>query len=665
MQIVFYNIINEGINQFVPITKTNKRKRPNQPWLNDNCHKTAKKKYLLYKRYLKSKSGYYLNKYNEKSSELKKLIKRSVRDYEKNISDNSKINVKDFWKYVNSKLKRTTGICNLVKPDGSLTSTDAEKCQLLNDFFVSVLTKENLTNMPNLENKNNGIYLSDIIITSKAIENKLKNLDPYKAPGPDKLPPLLLKQLSTELSIPLAIIFNKSISEGHVPTQWKEAEVTAIFKKGNKNLTNNYIPVSLTSILCKTLESFITDSIQNYMESNKMFNSCQHGFRKHRSCVTQLLEVMNDFTNYIDNKKNIDILYLDFSKAFDTVPHERLLNKLKAYGITNNVHKWIQSFLSNRKQRVRINNSYSDFSPITSGIPQGSILGPVLLIFFINDLPDNVNSKCKIFADDTKIYNSADNSQSIQDDINSLMDWSDIWQLKFNAQKCNVIHIGKSSTVNDYFMGDNNTKINSVEHEKDIGVTFDTKLNFDIHINSVVSKANQLIGLVKRSFQFLDQDMFLKLYKAIIRPHLEYANVIWHPIYKRQQSSIENTQRRATKILSKIKHMSYKDRLIYLNLPSIKYRQLRNDLIQTFKLMHGIDNIDSNNIFSINEYDKTRNSTMKLYKLQSRSLIRSNYFSNRVNNTWNKLNESTKMSKDINTFKRNIDQELEDFIFDF
>ena len=401
------------------------------------------------------------------------------------------------------------------------------------------------------------------------------------------------------------------------------------------------------------------------MESNSLFSPCQHGFRKHRSCVTQLLEVMNDFTNYIDNKKNIDILYLDFSKAFDTVPHERLLNKLNAYGITNNVHKWIQSFLSDRKQRVRINKSYSDFSPITSGIPQGSILGPVLFIIFINDLPDNVSSNCKIFADDTKIYNTTENSQAIQDDINSLMEWSDTWQLRFNAQKCNVLHIGKATIENEYFMGDNNTKINSVKQEKDIGVTFDRKLNFDIHINSAVNKANQLIGLIKRSFEYLDRDMFLKLYKAIIRPHLEYANVIWHPIYKRQQSSLENAQRHATKILCSIKHMSYKERLVYLNLPSIKYRQLRNDLIQTFKVMHGIDNIDKSSIFSINEYDKTRNSTMKLYKLRSNSLVRSNYFANRVNNTWNKLQESTKMSSDLNEFKRNIDEELEQLMFDF
>ena len=659
-----YNILNVGIDKFVPL-KTVKASKSKQPWLNSSCHKNAKKKYLLYKRFLQTKSSYYYKQYINQRNLLKKLIRKSVRDYEQHVSANSKTSVKEFWKYVNSKLKRTTGLSNLTKPDGTLTTSDEEICTLLNDFFISVLTKENLKDMPVPENKNNDIFLSDIIITSKAVHDKLIKLDPHKAPGPDKIPTILLKKLAAEISIPLAIIFNKSLSEGYVPSQWKVAEVTAIFKKGNKNLTNNYRPVSLTSVLCKTLESFVTDTLQNYMESNNFFSECQHGFRKHRSCVTQLLEVMNDFTKLLDSGNNIDVLYLDFSKAFDTVPHERLLAKLKSYGISNNVHLWIKSFLSDRKQRVRVNNSYSDFSPITSGIPQGSILGPVLFIIFINDLPDHVKSGCKIFADDTKIYNSTDKSEVIQGDIDALINWSKTWQLKFNVQKCNVLHIGKSNNNEDYFMDSNKqSKINSVSHEKDIGVTFDAKLNFDKHISNIVGKANQMTGLLKRSFQFLDRDMFLKLYKAIVRPHLEYANVIWHPLFKRQLHSLESVQRRATKILNTIKDLPYADRLRYLKLPSIKYRQIRNDIIQTYKIIHNIDNIDGNSLFQVNNVN-TRNPDSKLYKCYSRTNIRSNYFSNRVNNIWNSLSETTKNSPDMDKLKQNIDMELADLIYDF
>ena len=195
--------------------------------------------------------------------------------------------------------------------------------------------------MQKISDHNNDTYLTDLFLTKAAVREKLNNLDPNKATGPDGIPSIILKALSTELCSPLCVIFNKSIQEGQIPSDWKSAEVTAIFKKGAKNLSSNYRPVSLTCISCKVLESFIRDQIQDYMEFNKFFSDCQHGFRRHRSCVTQLLEVLNDFTSFLDEKLDIDVMYLDFSKAFDTVPHKRLLIKLQAYGISG---KWASSF---------------------------------------------------------------------------------------------------------------------------------------------------------------------------------------------------------------------------------------------------------------------------------------------------------------------------------
>ena len=381
-----------------------------------------------------------------------------MKSYEKNISKNCKRNAKSFWKYVNSKLKRSTGICNLIKSDGTLTTSDKDKAQVLNEFFSSVFTSENIKNVPILKPHNNNTFIPEILLTSTAVKNKLNNLKVDKATGPDKIPPFLLKSLSEELSHPISMIFNKSLSEGYVPSQWKEAEVTAIHKKGDKNKPNNYRPVSLSCILCKILESFISENIQNYMEQYHLFNDAQHGFRRQRSCVTQLLDVMNTLTNLIDNNYNVDILYLDFSKAFDTVPHKRLLYKLNSYGIEGNLLKWIESFLTNRKQRVKVNGEYSDYAPVTSGIPQGSILGPLLFIIFINDLPEGVSNFCKIFADDTKLFGTTDNHLSIQNDLNLLMKWSEDWQLKFNVDKCNVLHIGKNNPKNDYFMNPEKTK---------------------------------------------------------------------------------------------------------------------------------------------------------------------------------------------------------------
>ena len=286
-------------------------------------------------------------------------------------------------------------------------------------------------------------------------------------------------------------------------------------------------------------------------------------------------------------------------------------------------------------------------------------MGPVLFIIFINDLPENVHNCCKIFADDTNLYGPSSNNASLQNDILSLMKWSNDWQLKFNTSKCGVLHIGKNNVENEYFTDVfKKNKLVTTQSEKDIGVTFTNNLDFDVHINNIVKKANQVMGLIRRSFSHLDKEMFINLYKSLVRPHLEYANVIWHPIYKKQLKLLEDVQRRATKILPEIRDLTYTERLIVLNLPSIQYRQTRNDLIQTYKIIHKIDNLKTEDFFTFANYDKTRNNILKLYKSQSSCKYRSNVLPNRILNLWNSLSTETKTSKSINLFKENIDNEL-------
>ena len=605
-----------------------------------------------------SRLHYDYQKYIEIRNQTKKEIRKTVKEYEKKIAKNSKSNPKGFWKYVNCKLKRTTGIANLKKPDDTLTTSDEDKANVLNDYFSSVFTKEDLKDVPELSPRNKDTFLSEIILTREAVKDKLSKLDPSKATGPDNIPSIVLKALSEELSLPLLILFNKSLSEGHVPNAWKTAEVTAIFKKGERCSPSNYRPVSLTCIACKVLESLITDQIRQYFDENDFFSKCQHGFRKSRSCITQLLEVMNNLTTLIDNNEAIDIIYLDFRKAFDTVPHARLINKLKAYGIEGSLLQWISSFLSQRKQRVRVNAAHSDFSPVTSGIPQGSILGPLLFIIFINDLPDCVQSICEIFADDTKIFGPSTKHSVLQADLLKLMEWSAIWQLYFNITKCSALYIGKNNERHVYYTDANKTnKLDTTTQEKDLGVIFTENLKFDEHINNAVKKANKMVGLIRRSFEYLDANMFLKLYKAIVRPHLEYANVIWHPILQRQKIILEKVQRRATKIVPGLKNLSYEDRLISLNLPSIKFRQTRGDLIQTYKIINSIDNVDCNAFFTFSN-TSTRNSELKLYKERTNTKTRSNFLPHRINNIWNELPIHVRCAENVNHFKQLIDNHL-------
>ena len=659
----FAEIMHNSFKLYVPKSKVKPKSKPF--WLNKKCMKSIRKKYTFFKRFKESDLSYDYKKYIEHRNKAKSEIRKAVKNHEKKIVKESKTNPRSFWKYVNTKLSRSTGIPNLTKTDGNLTSSDDEKANVLNSFFSSVFTQEDLSDIPNIENLSKNTFLTDIIITRDAVKSKLKNLNPAKAMGPDKIPGVILKELNEELSIPLSIIFNKSLHTGVVPSGWKTAEVSAIFKKGNNTDPGNYRPVSLTSISCKILESIVTDEVRKFMETNKLFNKCQHGFRNKRSCVTQLLEVLNDFTKMVEKGECIDVIYLDFSKAFDTVPHQRLLNKLKANGIQNNLLKWIESFLSNRTQRVRVNASYSDYVPVTSGIPQGSILGPLLFIIFINDLSDGTSCPCKIFADDTKSYDIDKNHKLLQKDLLTFLKWSAKWLLKFNKSKCSVLHMGKNNRKEKYYMDEDLTEeLKSIDSEKDVGVTFSKDLKFNLHINNVIKKSNQLTGLIKRSFTYTDRQLLLNLYKSIVRPHLEYANVIWHPFYKNQLVALEKVQRRYTKFIPGLSKKTYQERLLDLKLPSIKYRQLRGDLIQTYKIIHNIDNLQCSEFFSFNQ-NNTRNSNLKLNKEFAQCNSRKNFLSLRINNVWNSLKETTKTADSMLKFKICIDRELSDIMYKF
>ena len=330
---------------------------------------------------------------------------------------------KQFWRYVKSKTKSVSGVCNLKNEDGSFTKTNKEKADVLNDFFTTVFTKENLETVPEVTDRNVQENLENIVISEVEVLKQLKELDTTISMGPDNCNPFLLKSMAEVFVKPLTILFRKSLSSGTLPAAWKDARITPIFKKGSKIEPSNYRPVSLTSNVCKTLEKIVRKAVIDHLNRNNLLSDGQYGFRNNRPCALQLLNVMEKWTDYVERHQSWDTIYLDLAKAFDKVAHKRLLKKVASYGIKGSVLAWITSFLSSRRQCVSVKGSSSAWKPVDSGVPQGSVLGPVLFILYVNDIPELVRSNVWIFADDTKLNAPSDQSDILQDDLNNLMQW--------------------------------------------------------------------------------------------------------------------------------------------------------------------------------------------------------------------------------------------------
>ena len=651
----FKNTFNEMLDVCIPMTTISRK--PKQLYLNKKALRIRRKKYYHFKKWKESDQYLDYLRYARERDALRNLTRKLCKDFEKDISVNVKKNPKAFWRYVNSKLKSRTTIGHLTRPDGTETKTDEETAEALNQFFSSVFTEEDLKNIPTLNQKYHGNPLERVQITTELITAKLKKLNPTKSPGPDNFHPRVLMETAEEISIPLSILFRKSLDATSLPEDWKLGEVVPIHKKGSRRQPGNYRPVSLTSVIGKVLESIVRDVLVDHMLSNQLFADEQHGFVPGRNCITQLLLVIEEWTDMLERGIPVDVAYLDFQKAFDSVPHQRLLRKVEAYGIKGGLRDWIEAFLSERKQRVKVNGSKSAWSEVKSGIPQGSCLGPTLFVIFINDLPDVIKSMCKIFADDTKAYTCmkcGEDSRRFQDDLEALNNWSDKWQLPFNLGKCKCMHMGDKNEKHRYLM--RNTEVQVTTEEKDLGITIDDQLKFHRHTNIVVNKANQILGLIAKTFETLDEDSLPRLYKALVRPHLEYGNVIWGPRYVMDQQAVERVQRRATRLIPGLQGLPYEERLSRLNLPLLAHRRRRGDMIQCYKILTGINRINPDKLFQHATLDATRGHHMKLFKPRAKSEVRRGAFSVRVVDDWNSLPSHVVSAETVNQFKNRLDK---------
>ncbi|EFA11997.1 putative RNA-directed DNA polymerase from transposon X-element-like Protein [Tribolium castaneum] len=300
----------------------------------------------------------------------------------------------------------------------------------------------------------------------------------------------------------LCSIMNHSLASGELPNDWKTAIVKPIFKRGDKFDPLNYRPISLTSVIVKILESLIFDKLIDFLVTTNRIPEEQHRFVPGRSIVSNLLCCLEDWTNIIDANKAADIIYLDFSKAFDRVPRRRLLYKLKHNGINGSLLNWIESFLSNRTFKVCVNNSLSTSRQVMSGVPQGSVLGPLLFVLYTADIGYNLASTVMMYADDLKLYGCSNNNSVLSDVLSKIYEWSKIWLIPLNLSKCTVLHLGKNNPKFSYRI--NNVFLSNSDSCIDLGVTISSTLSWTEHINRIVKRANQVFYLISKSFVFAD-----------------------------------------------------------------------------------------------------------------------------------------------------------------
>ncbi len=534
------------------------------------------------------KSGHpdMIAKYKNIKHLVQKRARRAYWDYIDNlfvpkVGDNDYSGMKRFWSYVKHKRKDYSGVSAL-KVNGKLHTSPLDKANILNAQFKAAFSSNDPISFDDFQENQfmpeNLAYstLEDINISPDGVLKLLEKLDPNKAGGPDNISPKVLVHLAKEIAPILTLIFNKSIQTGVVPADWRNAHVAPIYKKGQKFLAENYRPISLTSVCCKVLEHSITSAIMTHAEANNILYNNQHGFRKQRSCETQLIEFLDEISSNLDQGKQTDVLVMDFAKAFDKVSHSLLTHKLQAYGITGKINQWIRNWLSNRSQSVIVEGHKSDPVSVDSGVPQGSVLGPSLFLYYINDISQQIHSNIRLFADDTICYiviNSLGDAQLLQDDLTKLGDWATKWRMKFHPDKCNVLTVSTKRAPLEHAYQLNGHILAHVKSAKYLGVTIANNLQWNNHIANICTKANQTLGFLRRNINLESVKIKERAYLTLVRPLLEYASVIWDPHTQTNTKKIEMVQRRAARyVTSRTRNRSSVTDM----LNGLKWRSLEN-----------------------------------------------------------------------------------------
>jgi hypothetical protein len=656
----FHSVLQYGINAFVPkIDQKSDKKRMNcKLKYPRKMKKLLNKKAILWRKYRKKRTKKRLNAFNIIAKRCKLILEQIETEKENRVLRSTDLG--KFYRFVNSKLSSKSGVAPLKYDHGGFAFSSIEKAELLNNYFASICTIDNNV-LPIMKHNMPADNLLELIdFNEHDIHTILMKLKSSFASGPDGIPPIFYKKLADPLTEPLAKFFRCIFSFCVLPNIWKTALVTPVYKKGPSSSVGNYRPISLTCVVCKVFESVIKNKIQEFLLQNCSMTDAQHGFVAGHSTCTNLLESLNDWTISLKNGNCTRVAHVDFVRAFDSVCHSKLLLKLQHAGVSGMLLKIIESFLRGRSQCVVIDGISSNAVNITSGVPQGSVLGPLLFLIYINDLadvfPENVVSK--YFADDAKLYTeieSGNDVDELQYSLDLLADWAVKWQLSVSFLKCSTIDIAVGKKIQAYC--ENNIEGNVLANNTevtDLGVMFDSSLTFTPHITKMVRKAKQRIFLLFRSFRSRNTGLLLTAYKSFVLPLLDYCSSVWSPGHLYNIKAVESVQHLFTSRLPGLKFTPYLDRLKILNLPSLELRRLRADIVLCYKILNGMTAGPPERYGLTLANVNTRGHNMKLYQEQTCIDIRKNFFCNRVIKPWNALPQEVIDANSVLSFKRGL-----------
>ena len=637
------SFIQDSADKHIP-SKTS-RSVSSIPWITPEIRRKIRRKNKTHAKAKKTGSSKLRSKFETLRREIKADVRKQHDLYVNNLVGDVKANPRDFYRYISSQKKDTQGIPPLKRKNGKgVAQSDLEKAEEFNGQFTDVFSKNEHTQVPLLDRS--APFMNDIAVSKDGVIKLLKGLNPSKALGPDELHPRVLKELATELGPVLAHLFQQSIDTGEIPKEWSLANICPLFKKSDRSLACNYRPVSLTCVPCKLLEHIVCSNIMAHLDEYKLLSDRQHAFRKGHSCETQLTTVINDWAKILDNRGQVDTFILDFEKAFDTPPHELLKSKLFGYGIGGKTLKWIDSFLCFRQQRVVVNGVKSDWAPVLSGVPQGTVLGPLLFSLYINDISSDIESEIRLFADDCVCYREIKDEKDtmkLQRDIDRLGSWARKWGMRFQPVKCNMMQLTRKRIKKihaSYTL--EGTNLENVESIKYLGVTITSDLRWNTHVSNVCTKANRTLGFLRRNLHSCPQEVKEAAYKGLVRPVLDYGSSVWDPPGVVLQEELESVQKRAARFVTgnyDYETGSMTGILGQLKWESLKKRRKDNRLILLYKGLKGKASVPTDDLIPKTRRCRNQHSMAFQTPIANTDVYKSSFFPQTIRD-WNALPDS-------------------------